>query len=298
MIRRNISMITQSHWHNGFLGTGHRALAVLDGVPYKDSDPYILFMDDNLKLPGREPVGGAHPHAGFETLTLVLEGNEKDWKTGSFELMTAGKGIIHTEEITSEQKLRILQVWLVLPPEKRYTQPFLQKILLENVPKIKTDNYEIRVYSGSSNGLTSPLKNHTPFTMVDYRLENNAVVVQKIPSHYNGLVYVLKGSVKAGEKIIKAEQTGWLDKTADNDNSEIQFKALENNTHFVLYAGQPHNVPVVHHGPFVADSMEDIAQMYRDFRQGKFPHLKELPVEQTITYFSQTSKSTNQEKQE
>jgi len=297
MIRRNISKITQNHWHNGFLGTGHRAMAVLDGVSYKDSDPFILFMDDSLNLPGGEPVGGAHPHAGFETLSLVLEGNERDWKTGSFELMTAGKGIIHTEEITSKQKLRMLQVWLVLPPEKRYAQPFLQRMLLEEVPKIKTDTYEIRVYSGSSNGLISPLKNHTPFTLADFRLDNRAVVSQEIPSHYNGLVYVLKGSVKAGDKIIKAEQAGWLDKTADlstnsrlnKGNTEIQFEALENDTHFVLYAGQPHNVPVVHHGPFVADTMEDIAQMYKDFRQGKFPHLNDLPSKQKIIYSSEIS---------
>ncbi|WP_262250410.1 pirin family protein [Parapedobacter soli] len=289
MIRRNISKITQNHWHNGFLGTGHRAMAVLDGVPYKDSDPFILFMDDSLNLPGGEPVGGAHPHAGFETLSLVLEGNEKDWKTGSFELMTAGKGIIHTEEITSKQKLRMLQVWLVLPPEKRYAQPFLQRMLLEDVPKIKTDTYEIRVYSGSSNGLTSPLKNHTPFTLVDFRLEEKAVVTQEIPSHYNGLVYVLKGSVKAGDKIIKAEQAGWLEKITENGESELQFEALVNDTHFVLYAGQPHNVPVVHHGPFVADTMEDIAQMYRDFRYGKFPHLNDLPSIQKTSYSSQIS---------
>lgn len=289
MIRRNISKITQNHWHNGFLGTGHRAMAVLDGVPYKDSDPFILFMDDSLNLPGGEPVGGAHPHAGFETLSLVLEGNEKDWKTGSFELMTAGKGIIHTEEITSKQKLRLLQVWLVLPPEKRYAEPFLQKILLEEVPKIKTDTYEIRVYSGNSNGLTSPLKNHTPFTLVDFRLEEKAVVTQETPSHYRGLVYVLKGRVKAGDKIIHAEQAGWLDKTVENGNTEIQFEALESNTNFVLYSGQPHNVPVVHHGPFVADTMEDIAQMYRDFRYGKFPHLNDLPSIQKISYSSQIS---------
>ena len=287
MIRRNISKITQNPWHSGFLGTGHQAMSVLDGVGYKDSDPYILFMDDSLELPGGEPVGGAHPHAGFETLTLVLEGNEKGWKTGSFELMTAGKGIIHAEEITSEQKVRILQVWLVLPPEKRYIQPFLQKIPLEEVPKIKTDAYEIRVYSGSSNGLTSPLKNHTPFTLVDYRLEKNAKVKQEIPARYNGLVYVLKGDVKAGDKIIKAEQAGWLDKTTEKGNSEMQFEALDSDTHFVLYAGQPHHVPVVHHGPFVADSMEDIAQMYRDFRQGKFPHLNDLPDEQKVTHISE-----------
>src|SRR5690606_26337776 len=162
MIRRNISKITQNHWHNGFLGIGHRAMAVLDGVPYKDSDPFILFMDDSLNLPGGEPVGGAHPHAGFETLSLVLEGNEKDWKTAVVELITTRKCIIHTEEQTSKQKLRMLQVWLVLPCEKRYAQPLLQRMLLEVVPKIKSVTYEIRVYSGSSNGLISPLKNHTP----------------------------------------------------------------------------------------------------------------------------------------
>lgn len=272
MIHRSISKVTQSHWHNGFLGTGHKAKAVLDGTSFEESDPFILFMDDLLDLPGGEPVGGPHPHAGFETLTLVLEGNEKDWKTGSFELMTAGKGIIHTEEITSAQKLRILQVWLVLPPEKRWAQPKWQRILLKDVPKIKTDSYEIRVYSGTSNGLTSPLKNHTPFTLVDFRLDMGAEVIQEIPAQYNGLVYVLKGSIKVSNKIIKAEQTGWLSQSNETGNSELQFQALEDGTHFVLYAGQTHNVPVVQYGPFVADSMEDIARLYKEFRDGAFPH--------------------------
>ncbi|MEL1243049.1 pirin-like C-terminal cupin domain-containing protein [Flavobacterium sp. DGU11] len=281
---RNVSTITENHWHEGFLGAGHRALAVLEGVRYKYSDPFILFMDDSLNLPGGEPVGGAHPHAGFETLTLVLEGNEKDWKTGSFELMTAGKGIIHTEEITSKQKLRILQVWLVLPPDRRYAQPFLQKILLEDVPKVIADAYEIRIYSGSSNGLTSPLKNLTPFTLVDFRLAKSAIVTQEIPLHYNGLIYVLKGTVKVGDKSIRAEQAGWLETTSETGNGQITFEALDNDTHFVLYAGQPHNVPVVHHGPFVADSMEDITQLYRDFRNGGFPHLNDLSPEQKITF--------------
>lgn len=207
---RNIAKITQNLWHDGFLGAGHKALEVLDGVPYTDTDPFILFMDDSLSLPGGDPVGGAHPHAGFETLTLVLEGNGEYWKTGSFEVMTAGKGIIHSEEMTTKQSVRILQVWLVLPPDKRYTQPFWQKILLEDVPKVVTETYEIRVYSGSSNGLTSPLENFTPFTLVDFRLTKSAIIAQKIPLHYNGLIYVLKGSVKVGDKVIEKDQAGWL----------------------------------------------------------------------------------------
>lgn len=281
---RNISNITQNRWHNGFLGAGHKALAVLDGTSYKTSDPFILFMDDKLDIPGGEPVGGPHPHAGFETLTLVLESNTPDWPAGSFELMTAGKGIIHTEEISTQQKLRILQVWLVLPPEKRNVQPQWQRILLEDVPKIKTNDYELRVYSGSSNGVTSPLTNFTPLTLVEYKMKKHIEIIQEIPAHYNGLVYVLNGSAQIGEKIISAGQTGWLSQTGQMGSSEIILQAMEADTHFVFYAGQPHQVPVFHHGPFVADSMQDIATMYKEFRSGSFPHLNDLPAEQKFTY--------------
>ncbi len=281
---RTISKITQNRWENGFLGAGHKALAVLEGTSYKTSDPFILFMDDNMDLPGGEPVGGPHPHAGFETLTLVLESNDPEWPTGSFELMTAGKGIIHTEEISAQQKLRILQVWLVLPPEKRNVQPQWQRILLGDVPKIKTEDYELRVYSGSSNGVTSPIKNYTPFTLVEYNLKKHVEITQEIPAHYNGLVYVLKGNIKAGDKVINTEQTGWLSEPYEAGGSEITFQASGEDAHFVLYAGQPHGVAVVHHGPFVADTIQDIATMYKEFRSGSFPHLNDLPAEQKFTY--------------
>lgn len=287
MINRTITTITQKSWHQGFLGTGHNASAVLDGNPFKETDPFILFMDDKLNLPGGDPVGGAHPHAGFETLTLVLKGNEKDWITGSFELMTAGKGIVHTEEITSTQNLHILQVWLVLPPEKRWTQPYWQKILLEDVPTIKNQNYEIRVYSGSSNGLTSPIKNYTPLTLVDFRMKINHHVTQEIPANYNGLIYVLEGAVQVDDKVIRAGQAGWLNKItklAELNNSKIFFNSLKENTHFILYAAQPHNVPVISYGPFIADNMDDISRLYKEYRNGEIPHLDYLPKEQKMEF--------------
>jgi len=283
MLQRTISNVRQHQGHPGFLGTGHTAIAVLDGVPYTQSDPFIVFMDDQLDLPGGEPVGGAHPHAGFETLTLVLEGNE-DWKTGSFELMTAGNGIVHTEEIKSATKLRILQVWLVLPPAKRWAVPFWQKILLEDVPTIKKDDYEIRVYSGSSNGLTSPLQNATPLTLVDFRMKADQTIKQVLPANYTGLIYVLKGAVKLGEEAIAAGQSGWLNNTTATGDSELSFYSLEADTHFVLYAARPHQVPVVAHGPFVGDTVEDINRLYKAYREGAMPHLEDLPKDRRIEF--------------
>jgi len=115
------------------------------------------------------------------------------------------------------------------------------------------------------------------------------VVTQEIPAQYNGLIYVLKGRVKTGGKILEAEQAGWLDNMDHNSNSQMDFEALENETRFVLYAGQPHNVPVVHHGPFVAGTMEEISGLYKAFRQGAFPHLNDLPAEQRISYVLEKS---------
>lgn len=287
MKNRDISQITRNPWQDGFLGTGHRAKAVLDGVPLDYADPFVAFMDDRLDLPGGEPVGGAHPHAGFETLTLVIKGNGKNWETGSFELMTAGNGIIHTEEISEPEQLHILQVWLALSPEKRYVQPRLQRILLEDVPKIRTDNFELRVYSGSSNGLTSPIDNHTPLTVVEYRAGRGTGISQEVPAGHRGLVYVLKGRVQAGTRVIEEGEAGWLEHY-DGDSVLLQ-TVLDEDTHWVLYAGEPHHAPVVQHGPFVADSLGDISEMYRRFRRGNYPHVYDLPASQVIEYHTEFS---------
>jgi hypothetical protein len=282
MNQRKIKKVEMSPAHPGFLGEGHTASAVIDGRNFSETDPFILLMDDRLNLPGGPPVGGPHPHAGFETVTLVLQGNEKDWKTGSLELMTAGKGIIHTEEITAKTNMRILQLWLVLPPEKRWAEPRLQQLLLENVPVHKTDNSETRVYSGSSNGLTSPLQNHTPFTLVDFTLKPNGEITQALPATYHAFVYVIEGTVQVGETTVTQGQAAWFDNTENRGESEINFKATDQGTRFVLYGGEPHHVPVVSHGPFIGDRQDDITRLYHEYRHGKLPHLNDLPAEQKI----------------
>jgi redox-sensitive bicupin YhaK (pirin superfamily) len=277
MKQRTIKHITTPQAHQGFLGESHTAKALIDGKDFVNTDPFILLMDDALNLPGGKPVGGAHPHAGFETVTLVLQGDEKDWHTGSLELMTAGKGIIHTEEIASKTNMHILQLWLALPPEKRWIEPSWQQILLEDVPTLKTDQAEIKVYSGSSNNLHSPLQNHTPFTLVDFRLEKNMEITQEIPAEYNGFIYVLEGDVLIGENKITQGQIAWLGKANESGESEITFKAGELSAKFVLYAGKPHNAPIVSYGPFIADMNKDIIRLYNEYHAGQMPHLNNLP---------------------
>lgn len=279
MKQRTITKVTSSPIHQGFLGEGHLASAVVDGENFKETDPFIILMDDRLDLPGGEPVGGPHPHAGFETVTFIVQGNGEDWKTGGLELMTAGKGVVHTEEITTPQQVRILQLWLALPPELRWTEPSVQKLDPEAVPTIKTEKSEIRVYSGTSNGLTSPLQNKTPFTLVEFSLRENAEIVQDIHETYNGFIYVLAGSVHVGDTIVKEGETGWL-----SSGNEIAFRTTDDSARFVLYASKPHGAPIVSHGPFIGDNEDDIRRLYREYRQGLMPHVNDLEDGKRKTY--------------
>ncbi|SEL31704.1 pirin family protein [Parapedobacter koreensis] len=284
MIQRKISKIETRHLRQGFLGPGHLAAAVIDGNDFAQTDPFVLLMDDRLDLPGGPPVGGPHPHAGFETVTLVLEGSETGWQTGTFELMTAGKGIIHTEEITTETKMRILQLWLILPPEKRWAEPFFQDIKLEQVPTQKTENSEIRVYSGNSNGLSSPIKNQTPVTIVDFTLGKNFGVSQQLPASYNGFIYIIEGTVWIGAEKVEKDQVAWFGKTDQKGNSEIAFNAGEQGARFVLYAGEPQHAPIVSHGPFIGDTKEDIVRLYHEYNRGRIGHVKDLPATQVLRH--------------
>lgn len=285
---RKISKILRVPYQNGFLGNGHKAKAVLDGLDFKVTDPFIVLMDDVLDLPGGEPAGGPHPHAGFETVTLVLEGDEKHFKSGSMEIMTAGKGIIHTEEITTKTKMRILQLWLVLPPEQRWAEPFLQVLHQEAVPVISKPDYEIKVYSGNIQGLSSPVQNQTPFILADFRLDKEVEISQEIPASYNGFIYVLNGKISIGDSIISEGETGLLESGGGSDMGEINFHSVEAGTRFILYAGEPQKAGIVSYGPFIGNTNADIIRLYDEYRSGKIPHLNDIPESRKVVYYGKS----------
>lgn len=288
MVPRKISKIVSPQATPGFLGQGHTAVSVLDGLTFDKTDPFILLMDDRVKLRGTEPAGGPHPHAGFETVTLVLEGHSgaESFNTGDLEWMTAGSGIIHTEEIVPPVDMRILQLWLTLPKAQRWAAPKWQKLGLDAVPTLRGNDHEIRVYSGSAFGLTAPTQNQTPVTLVEFRLQNGYATAQELPAGYNGFVYVLDGSLEAGsEKTrLQAGQVAWLNRPQETGNSQISWKAGENGAHFVLYAGEPQGVPIVNHGPFIADTKDELIHLYAEYRNGHMNHVNDLPEQQVIVH--------------
>ncbi len=265
----------------GLVGPGHLAAPVVSPENFEMTDPFILLMDDHLDI-GDRPVGGPHPHAGFETVTLILEGAIFDrdeggtLNAGEVQWMTAGSGVIHSEDVRTKGKVRLLQLWLTLPKNRRWIAPEFQTINANEVPVRRENGAEIRIYSGASVGLQSGTRNHVSVTMVEINLASRASADVDIPGSYNGFAFVIDGSVRIGDKTLNIGQVGWLEGPTDDGPSVVRVAAGESGARVVLYAGQPQGDPIVSYGPFIGDSKQDIARLFAEYQSGGFPRLSEL----------------------
>lgn len=288
-IKRQLVRIETPKAQPGFLGADHTARAVITGG-FSSSDPFILLMDDYLDKKDNTPVGGAHPHAGFETVSLLLEGEVGDaahtMKSGDFQVMTAGSGIVHTETIDKAATMRLLQLWVNLPKKDRLATPRVQDLPLEHVPTLNEWGVHLKLYSGSLAGLTSPVENYVPMVIADVAIEAGVTTTLEIPANFNTLLYVLDGSVVVGEdeKQLNKYQVGWLNLTTDDAASELRLTAGKEGVRFALYSGKPTGDPIVSHGPFIADSSEDISRLYSEYRQGKMKHISTVPESQRLSW--------------
>jgi quercetin 2,3-dioxygenase len=286
-IKRKLIKVNTPAGQPGFLGPHHIARPVVSGS-FSDTDPFIMLMDDMLDKKDNTPVGGAHPHGGFETVSLLLEGEMGDeahkMKSGDFQIMTAGSGVVHTETIDKIAKMRLLQLWVNLEQKDRWVTPRVQDLPLEHVPTLSKDGVHIRLYSGHLSGLKSPVENYVPIIVADITIEAGTSTIRQLPANYNTFLYVIKGSVKVGEegKQLNEDQVGWLDLSSDNTESDLHLSAGENGVRFILYAGKPTGENIVLHGPFIGSSSEDIVRLYQDYKQGKMKHITTVPDSQRI----------------
>jgi quercetin 2,3-dioxygenase len=267
----------------GFVGPGHLAAQVVSAEAFAQNDPFIMLADDHLDI-GDRPVGGAHPHAGFETVTLLLEGAIYDRdeggviSAGEVQWMTAGRGIVHGENVAARGKVRLLQLWLTLPSRDRWTSPGFQDIRADAIPVRREPGVEARVYSGTSGDARAGTRNHVPVTLVEIRMAAGAAFAQELPASYNGFVYVIDGAVRIGADGMPLETAGvgWLDRPAGDGSSVLTMAAGEAGARLVLYAGQPTGDPIVSHGPFIGDSRDDIVRLYQEYRAGQFTRMSEF----------------------
>jgi quercetin 2,3-dioxygenase len=283
MQRRIDRIVTVPPLAPGFLGPGHLAAPVVAPNDFSRTDPFILLMDDHLDL-GPRLIEEPHPHAGFETITFVLEGVLDDQHeggelaAGDVQWMTAGSGVIHGEALRVKGKVRLLQLWLTLPAAERWTAPAFRILRADAVPVRQEMGARVRIYSGASGKLRSTTPNRVALLMLDLEIAPHASFEQIVPSCYNGFVFVVAGTATAGanEASLAAGQVGWLDRSGGEDASALGMRAGSQGARLLLYAGEPQGEPIVSHGPFIGDSEEDIRRLFAEYRAGAFVRISTL----------------------
>lgn len=230
--------------------------------------------------PSSQPRGvGEHPHRGFETVTIVYQGEVSHRDStgkggtiypGDVQWMTAGSGILHDEfhsEAFTERGgiMEMAQLWVNLPKEHKMAQPGYQAIKSDDIPNLTLEGGSLRVIAGEYQGKQGPAHTYSPLNVWDLSMQSGQSQRVDINEQWNAIVVVLKGSVSINEHQGGADDTIIF----NNSGSEIQITAEEDST-LLLLSGEPLNEPIVGAGPFVMNSEEEIMQAFDDFKSGKF----------------------------
>jgi redox-sensitive bicupin YhaK (pirin superfamily) len=265
----------------GFMGEGHTAVPVVNPAEFLRIDPFFALMDDRIDLPPGRHAGEAHPHAGFEIATFVVDGELRDRDEGILHAgdvmwTTAGSGIVHNEDVEPVGRTRILQLWMTTPSDKRWSPPRLTRVSSSEVPERRGPGVRVRVLSGRSGDVEAPVKTYLPLTMLDIHMAARSSFVQEIPASYNGFIYVLDGKVNAATTMIDAGRVGFLAEPGLEATDALTLTAGPFGARAVLYAGERQRVPIVSHGPFIGESRADIMRVSREFIEGRLPRVSDL----------------------
>ncbi|MEF3307763.1 pirin family protein [Paenibacillus sp. GYB004] len=247
--------------------------------------PFIL-MDYNAPFvfpPSPSVKGvGAHPHRGFETVTIAYEGSIEHHDNygnhgiigpGDVQWMTAGSGLLHKEYHETEFSKRgglfqMIQLWVNLPKAHKMHAPKYQELLHAQMGRVELPEGggTVRVIAGEYEGVAGPASTFTPIHLFDMTLKPNGKAAFELPSAYNTAALVLKGEVKVNGDRTAQEGDFVL---FGNSPGAISIEGLTDDTVVFVLSGEPINEPIYQHGPFVMNSREEIIEAFQDFQSGK-----------------------------
>ncbi|NTG49438.1 pirin family protein [Agrobacterium rhizogenes] len=242
--------------------------------------PFIFFdrMGPAVLRPGEALDVRPHPHIGLSTVTYLFDGEirhmdslgtEKVIRPGDINLMTAGRGIVHSERTPDNLRghplaMSGLQTWLALPDDKEEIDPAFAHTEKTDLPLINDGGATGRVVIGSFEGVTSPVKVFSDTLYVDLQLRPGA----KFPfaaGHEERAVYILSGSlVVAGDRF---EQDQLL---IFRPGDAITLEASEKDCHLMLFGGAALNSKRYIWWNFVSSSKERIEKAKEEWRTGRF----------------------------
>ena len=234
--------------------------------------------------PGEDGVG-AHPHAGIETVTYLLSGRNEHRDSaghvgvvaaGGAQWMTAGRGIIHAEHPLAESEAELsmhgIQLWTTLPRALKTMEPRYQRIDAAAIPSVRVAGANVRVIAGDYSGTAGPATTLMPTLLWHVTVEAGASFEASLPGGYEAGAYVIEGEGRfaggsdaaAGQIVVFAAEDAAL-RFENRGAAKLEVMVL---------GGAPAEGPLVFHGPFVMNSVEQVRAAeiaYRTGRMGELP---------------------------
>jgi redox-sensitive bicupin YhaK (pirin superfamily) len=250
-------------------------------------DPFLLIdeMGPVDYQPGEAVGAPDHPHRGFETVTYMLEGefehedsagHRGTLRAGDVQWMTAGGGIIHSEEpsrLIRDEGGRVhgFQIWVNLPARLKLTRPRYQELGSASIPTAQSADRKarVRVVAGEALGVEAAIDTLTPITYQDWSLDQGADVSVSLGAGHNALVYVFEGEARVGDAgaVVGDGQLALL-----GEGEAVRLRGPEatgTSARLLLLAGAPIGEPVARYGPFVMNTPKEIQQAMDDYRSGR-----------------------------
>ncbi len=238
--------------------------------------------------PAEQPRGvGPHPHRGFETVTIVYQGEVEHRDSagnggrigpGDVQWMTAAAGIVHEEmhgrEFTRKGgTLEMVQLWVNLPARYKMSPPCYQDLLDQQIPAVDLPRGAgtVRVIAGAFRSAKGPAKTFTPIELWDVRVLAGHAVELPLRADHTTRLLVQSGRVLVGdESDVRAMELAVLEPGADT----VTIEAGDQDARLLVLAGEPIGEPVVGYGPFVMNTKAEIRTAIRDFEAGKMGSLE------------------------
>ncbi|WP_031428007.1 pirin family protein [Flavimarina sp. Hel_I_48] len=236
----------------------------------------------------------AHPHVGFETVTIAEHGfvDHSDslgasgrFGQGDVQWMTAGKGVQHSEMFPliykeKENPLLLFQIWLNLPAKNKQVEPYFGMFWHENIPVVNVKdtlnkNTEIKIVAGNyeDNAALKPnpdswaanAKNDVNIWIISMEADATFTLPTASPE-VNRSLYFFEGDQLRAEDF----EIPPMHRIIADAAEELTLKNGSKPAKLLLLQGKPIGERVVQHGPFVANSNEEINAAFSRFRESEF----------------------------
>lgn len=241
--------------------------------------PFIFFdrMGPAILRAGQALDVRPHPHIGLSTVTYLFDGKirhrdslgtEMVIQPGDVNLMTAGRGIVHSERTPEELRgapmsISGLQTWLALPDDKEEVAPVFENTAVLRLPDIDAEGVSGRIVIGDFQGLRSPVRTDSETLYADLRLAPGASV--KIPADAEErAIYTLEGEVAISGDVFPAER---LLVFRPGDDIIV---SSQTGAHFMLFGGASLGSKRYIWWNFVSSSKERIEQAKQEWKTGRF----------------------------